>query len=237
MRAPFSSSVKRALRGWRSAVGLAVLAGLTALTGLAHTQQVAQPEPANSPALQAFERFFNDIDTFEARFVQVVLDENLKTIDDAQGTLWIKRPGRFRWDYAPPDAQEIVADGERVWLHDIALEQVTVRDQASTLGRTPAILLAGTGDFGQSFAIQDIGTQGRVDWVNLIPEDSESGFTEVRIGFEAHRLRLMELLDTLDQRTRISFVDLKENAPLADQIFEFVPPEGIDVIDESGQEN
>ncbi len=203
-----------------------------ALGGPATTQAQAQ---ATSPGMQAFERFFNDINTLEARFAQVVLDENLNAVDDGQGTVWIKRPGRFRWNYEPPEAQEIVGDGERVWLHDIALEQVTVRDQAEALGRTPAILLAGSGDLAQAYAIEDIGTQGQVDWVNLIPEDPESGFTEVRIGFENHRLRLMELIDTLDQRTRISFVDLKENAPLAERIFEFVPPDGIDVIDQSGQ--
>ena len=188
---------------------------------------------AASPGMEAFERFFNEINTFEARFGQVVLDDNLTPVDDGQGTVWIKRPGLFRWNYAPPDAQEIVGDGERVWLHDIDLEQVTVRNQADALGRTPAILLAGSADLASTYAIEDIGTQGEVDWVNLIPEDSESGFTEVRIGFEDRRLRLMELIDTLDQRTRISFVDLKENLPLADEIFEFVPPVGIDIIDQS----
>ncbi len=188
---------------------------------------------AASPGMEAFERFFNEINTFEARFGQVVLDDNLTPVDDGQGTVWIKRPGLFRWNYAPPDAQEIVGDGERVWLHDIDLEQVTVRNQADALGRTPAILLAGSADLASTYAIEDIGTQGDVDWVNLIPEDPESGFTEVRIGFEDRRLRLMELIDTLDQRTRISFVDLKENLPLADEIFEFVPPVGIDIIDQS----
>ena len=188
---------------------------------------------AASPGMEAFERFFNEINTFEARFGQVVLDDNLTPVDDGQGTVWIKRPGLFRWNYAPPDAQEIVGDGERVWLHDIDLEQVTVRNQADALGRTPAILLAGSADLASTYAIEDIGTQGEVDWVNLIPEDPESGFTEVRIGFEDRRLRLMELIDTLDQRTRISFVDLKENLPLADEIFEFVPPVGIDIIDQS----
>lgn len=177
--------------------------------------------------------FFNEINTFQARFGQVVLDENLKTLDNARGTVWIKRPGRFRWDYEPPDAQEIVGDGERVWLYDVELEQVTVREQAQALGRTPAILLAGVGDIETAYKVEDIGTQGRYDWVNLIPLDPDSGFIEVRIGFEDNRLRLMELLDTLDQRTRINFVDLKENTPMSDKLFEFTPPEGVDVIEQS----
>ncbi len=188
-----------------------------------------------SPGLDALNYFFNEIDTFEARFGQVVLDESLDEIDNSQGKLWIQRPGLFRWDYDPPEAQEIVGDGVNVWVYDIELEQVTVAKQTTTLGKSPAILLAGQGDIADDYVIEDIGTQGRFDWVNLIPRFEDSGFDEVRIGFEDSRLRLLELLDTLGQRTRISFVDLKENVPISRSIFDFIPPPGVDVISEDNE--
>lgn len=206
---------------------------MRALAGLLAAWFAQVPLHAAGPGMDALERFFNEIETIEASFGQVVLDENLNAIDDSRGTVWIKRPGRFRWNYEPPDAQEIVGDGERVWLHDIPLEQVTVRDQAQTLGRAPAVLLAGSADLTSAYTVSDLGTQGKFDWVSLIPTDTQSGFAEVRIGFEDRRLRVMELIDTLDQRTRISFIDLRENQPLADGIFEFAPPAGVDVIDQS----
>ncbi len=186
-----------------------------------------------SPGIDSLNYFFKEIRSFEAAFGQEVLDETMDSLDHGKGKVWIKRPGLFRWDYEPPEAQEIVGDGDRVWIYDIELEQVTVRNQQQALGRTPAILLAGSGDLEQNYKVIDIGTQGRFDWVNLIPLDEESGFTEIRIGFEDNRLRLMELLDNLGQRTRMSFVDLKENQPISDSIFNFVPPAGVDVIDES----
>jgi outer membrane lipoprotein carrier protein len=186
-----------------------------------------------SSGIDSLNYFFDQIKSFEAAFGQEVLDETMDSLDHGKGKVWIKRPGLFRWDYEPPEAQEIVGDGDRVWIYDIELEQVTVRNQQQALGRTPAILLAGSGDLEQNYTVIDIGTQGRFDWVNLIPLDEESGFTEIRIGFEDNRLRLMELLDNLGQRTRMSFVDLKENQPISDSIFNFVPPPGVDVIDES----
>ena len=186
-----------------------------------------------SAGLDSLQFFFNEVKTFEASFGQVVLDESLDSIDDGKGKVWIKRPGLFRWDYEPPEAQEIVGDGKQVWIYDIELEQVTVRDQQAALGRTPAILLSGGGDLENDYEIVDIGTQGRFDWVNLIPKNEESNFTEIRIGFEDNRLRLMELLDNLGQRTRMSFVDLKENHEIAEKAFTFVAPPGVDVIDES----
>ena len=194
------------------------------------------PVPAvSSPGLDSLNYFFREIDSFEARFGQIVLDESLVEIDDGQGRLWIQRPGLFRWDYDEPDAQQIIGDGVNVWVYDIELEQVTVREQVATLGKSPAILLAGEGDLEDDYIVEDIGTQGRFDWVNLIPRSEDSGFSEVRIGFEDNRLRLLELLDTLGQRTRISFVDLKENIPVPPTTFEFIPPEGVDVITETGQ--
>ncbi len=185
--------------------------------------------------VEALNYFFNNIHAFEARFGQRVLDESMTEIDDGQGKVWIQRPGLFRWNYISPDAQEIVGDGENVWIYDIELEQVTVRNQNQTLGKSPAILLAGTGNLQDNYDIEDIGTQGRYDWVNLIPKSEDSGFKEVRIGFEDNRLRLMEIKDSLSQTTRIVFIDLRENSPIQSGTFDFIVPEGVDVIDYRGQ--
>ena len=186
---------------------------------------------AAGPGADALNYFFDEILSFKARFGQVVLDESLTEINDGQGTVWVRRPGLFRWNYELPEAQEIVGDGENVWVYDIELEQVTVQSQTQALGTSPALLLSESGDIEKSHVIEEIGAQGRFDWVNLIPKDPESEFREIRIGFEDNRLRLMELLDNLGQRTRISFVDLKENEPISESVFNFVPPDGVDIID------
>ncbi len=188
--------------------------------------------PANaSPGLDAMNFFFHEVNTFEARFGQIFLDESFNELDSSQGRVWVSRPGMFRWDYQAPDAQEIVGDGVNVWIYDVDLEQVSVQPQGEAIGKSPAFLLAGIGNVEDNYRVVDIGTQGRFDWINLIPRDEQGDFREVRIGFEDNRLRLMELLDTLGQRTRISFVDLKENTDISPRVFEFMPPEGIDVID------
>ncbi len=188
-------------------------------------------QAAAASGSEALSYFFGEVQSFKARFSQVVLDESLTEISDAQGTVWARRPGLFRWNYEFPEVQEIVGDGENVWVYDVELEQVTVHDQARALGRSPALLLSGSGNIEKTHIIEDIGPQGRFDWVNLVSKDEESEFREVRIGFEDDRLRLMELLDNLGQRTRISFVDLEENEPIPVSVFTFVPADGVDVID------
>lgn len=187
-----------------------------------------------SPGLDSLNFFFTEIQSFESNFGQIILDESLTELDRGQGKVWVERPGLFRWSYEYPDLQEIVGDGSKVWVYDIDLEQVTVRPQDDAIGRSPAVLLSGSQSIEENFEIVDIGSQGRYDWVNLIALHEDNEFREIRIGFEEKHLRLMELLDHLDQRTRIVFIDISENVEIPDSIFEFTPPNGVDVIDEFG---
>lgn len=129
------------------------------------TQAVA----ATPTSVESLHKFFSEVHTFNARFTQVVLDEALNTVQESSGTLWISRPDRFRWDYDTPFKQIIVGDGERIWVYDKALEQVTKRPLTGGLGYTPAMLLAGRGRLDDNFSIKQIGSQGSLDWAQLVP--------------------------------------------------------------------
>jgi len=202
--------------------------------GLSTTMALATTEVNAASAVEYLQRFFSEITTFGANFDQVVLDEDLKIVEETNGQMWITRPGKFRWDYVTPSEQRIVADGERIWIYDKDLEQVTVRGQDATVGRTPAILLAGTGDIEDSYEVEDLGPQGQTTWVALKPKDSESQFDSVRIGFsDSGQLKTMELVDGFGQTTRITLHESEENKDLDPALFTFKPPEGVDVIDES----
>ena len=156
-------------------------------------------------------RFFQEFKTLRADFSQVVLDENLVPLEESSGRVWISRPGRFRWHYHSPFAQQIVADGVRIWIYDIALEQVTVGNQHSMLERTPASLLSGQGDLKRDYIIEDLGRQGSVAWVSLQPKTNGGSFSEVQLGFQNDTLRLIQLLDYSDQITRIVLSHVEQN--------------------------
>jgi len=99
------------------------------------------PQPAGAAAAQRLAAFLEDTRTLRARFVQEIVAEDGTPGERASGTLAVLRPGRFRWDYREPYRQLIVADGERLWIYDEDLEQVTVRPQERALGRTPLQIL------------------------------------------------------------------------------------------------
>ena len=188
------------------------------------------PACAVADGYERLDRFFEKVTTFKASFIQVVLDENLLALEETSGLLWIARPGRFRWDYESVHRQSIVADGEVLWLYDVELEQVTRRAQESAIGQTPAVLLSGGQQYRKDYNVTILGRQGAVNWISLVPKFSDGSFAEIQLGFEGETLRLIQLLDELNQITRVTLANVVENEPIPDSVFRFVPPTGVDVI-------
>ena len=111
-------------------------------------------------ALARVDAYLASLKTLSADFVQVVRNRDGQVVDRASGTLSLSRPDRFRWDYRQPYLQTIVADGERLWLYDSDLEQVTVRALEAGLGSTPAMLLSGSGKVGDAFTALALEREG-----------------------------------------------------------------------------
>ena len=177
-------------------------------------------------------RFFNEVNSFSARFSQVVLDEQLSPIQESSGTLWIERPNKFRWDYEKPYKQKIVADGKRLWVYDVGLQQVTVRGLSGGLGDTPAMLLAGKGRLDENFKIKALSRQNDVEWVQLTPRRKDSGYEDIRIGFVKGKLHALEMVDGFGHVTRVTLESPRENVRIESTRFSFTPPEGVDVVGE-----
>jgi outer membrane lipoprotein carrier protein len=174
--------------------------------------------------------FMSGVRTLQADFEQVVLDEQGKELERSAGTLALQRPGRFRWSYQTPYAQEIVGDGEQVWVYDQDLAQVTVRPAGQALGSTPAVLLSTDRRIEDEFEVTDHGDQGGTRWFDLVPRRGEGGFSRIRLGFSDSEMRLMELKDGFGQTTLLRFVGVRRNQPVAAELFRFEPPPGVDVV-------
>lgn len=182
--------------------------------------------------IDRMQEFFNEITTIRADFTQVVVGPRNKTLQETTGSMLISRPGRFRWDYQKPYQQLIIADGQKVWLYDADLEQVTVRKMDTALGNTPALLLSSDTNIEENFSVKELGMEHNLAWVELTPKNTEGGFERLVLGFDEQNLRQMELQDAFGQLTRLTFSKIERNPVLDPGLFEFVPPQGVDVIGE-----
>lgn len=188
---------------------------------------------AQASSLAHFKDFVSQTKSARAAFEQKVYDKGGKLTQEAKGSFVFQRPGRFRWVYDKPADQVIVGDGERVWIYDPELAQVTVRKMSAALGSTPAALLSGAADVAKAFELTDTGKRDGLEWLQAVPRDREAGFERMRIGFGAQgALEAMELIDHFGQTTRLRFTKVLRNPKVDPKEFHFEPPKGTDVLGE-----
>lgn len=184
---------------------------------------------ARADALDTLESFIADVKTGRASFTQTVTAPDGVKKRTSSGSFEFSRPNRFRFDYKKPYEQLIVGDGQKVWLFDTDLNQVTVRAFNDALGATPAALLAGT-SLERDFILKALPDAGGLQWAQALPRATDASFQSLKIGFRGSSLAAIEVLDAFGQRSRLEFAQVESNAALAPERFRFEAPAGVDVL-------
>lgn len=206
----------RSRRVLRLAVGL----GIAALSFAAHADGV-----------DTLKEFVRDVKTGRSAFTQVVTSPDGAKKKSSSGSFEFARPNRFRFAYTKPFEQVIVADGQRVWIYDTDLNQVSSRRLTNALGATPAALLAG-GSLEKDFDLSPLPAKDGLDWAQATPKAKDGAFQAVQIGFRGKDLAAVEIVDSFGQRSLLRFTQFAANVPLAVDSFTFTPPAGADVIEQ-----
>ena len=182
-------------------------------------------------AQETLDAFLKELKTLHATFKQKLFNEQGKLLETAQGEMFIQRPHQFRWDYQQPYQQLIVADGEKIWVYDADLEQVTVKNLDRALGKTPALLLSSGRQVEADFFVTPLPTPTEaLARFELIPKDAQAQFESIRLTLQKNKLQGFELTDNLGQTTFITFAQGQYNQKLDQGLFIFTPPAGTDVI-------
>ncbi|KMY85143.1 Outer membrane lipoprotein carrier protein LolA [Candidatus Paraburkholderia calva] len=148
----------------------------------------------------------------------------------SSGTFRFARPGKFIWSYQKPYSQILQADGDKLYVYDKDLNQVTVRTLGGVLGASPAAILFGSNDLEKNFTLRDAGEKGGIDWLELTPKAKDTQFEKVGIGFKDGNLQAMELHDVFGNVTLLTFSNIQKNPPIKGDTFKFTVPKGADVI-------
>ena len=176
------------------------------------------------------DEFVTQVSTFSGDFEQILIDPDGEILERSAGTLEISRPGRFRWAYADPYEQWLVADGLNIWSYDVDLAQVTVKPQSEALANTPALLLGGSDAALDEFVFDGSYEKDGMTWVRMRPVTTDSGFYSLELAFADRTLSQMRFFDNLDQTTIVSLENVAVNADIDADRFEFTVPDDVDVV-------
>jgi len=175
--------------------------------------------------------FVSELKTYEARFEQSQRDPRGNQVQFSTGYMALSRPGKFRWVYETPYEQQLISDGESLWVYDPDLEQATRRALTGSIDTSPIMILMDEKSLTEVYDIKLVDEEDGMRWFSLTAHDGQSDFNQILIGMDEQGFASMQLIDAFDNVTRVSFMDRKINRPLDMDQFDFTPPEGVDVVE------
>lgn len=211
------------------------------LASLLFCMGVGLSAQAHADGLEALSQFIKQTRSGRAQFTQVVTSParqgQVGRSKTSSGSFEFQRPGKFRFDYRKPFVQTLVADGQTLWMHDVDLNQVTARNQAQVLGSTPVALLTAATDLEglkADFSFKTEPDRDGLQWVRATPQKTDGQIQSVQVGLRTTdkgvELAVLDVQDSLGQRSLLSFSAFELNPALPASSFVFKAPAGADVI-------
>jgi outer membrane lipoprotein carrier protein len=198
---------------------------------------VSAAQPATPSAVEvaaALQKKYDSVRDFTANFVHEAEGGILRRKASERGTLQVKKPGRMRWDYTAPEQKLFVSDGTKMYLYIPADRQVVVSPVPAADEATTAVLfLAGKGSLTRDFAVSFADGSGPDTYsLKLQPKLPERDYDWLQVVVDRSTLQIRTLAagDAQGGRSTFRFSNFKENVGLADKIFEFKPPRGVDIV-------
>lgn len=187
---------------------------------------------AESSAAQQLTQQLTAIQSMQADFTQRVVDERGELLQEASGKVWIQRPRRLLWSTQEPYHHQIMTDGETLWMIDYDLDQISRKPFTEPLDMAPGLLLSGdVATIVKHYRVSTQRTSDSEQQFILLPNDEASVFQSMALTFRNQKPHTMRFTDHMGQQTTIQFRQVTLNVSLDTQLFRFVPPAGVEVIE------
>lgn len=182
----------------------------------------------NSEDIQALHELLQPITSLSAKFTQQITDAEGFALESSQGLFEVAQPAKMRWQVTAPMEQQIISDGNKLWVFDRDLEQVVIQPFNRNIATTPAVLFSGDLDqLDRAFYIRKVSDS----LFTLMPESAGSLFKQIEIKFVDQQPVAIVLTDNLAHTTTIKFTELQVNSGISADRFIFNIPPGVDVVD------
>jgi outer membrane lipoprotein carrier protein len=219
---------------------IAALAVMLLVLGLA-SGAGAQAPPASGATLdevvRSLEAAYGKVNDLKAEFDQTAFNKSLNQSIPAKGTVYLKKGGKLRWEYADPTPQEIVSDGKTVWVYTPALSQVNVGPAPEALAGPAGSFLAGLGRVREHFNVRFLNPAEPRDRdgnvvLDLTPKQPLPTMNRLVLSIDPRTwsVRRAVVYDQFENTVTMSFRKTTLNSGLADTVFTFVPPKGVATV-------
>jgi chaperone LolA len=172
---------------------------------------------------------------YKANFTQESLLKSLGKKQQAEGTVYFKKPGKMRWIYRTPTKQEIISDGKTLWTYQPENKQVVVSPMTQAFqSKAPSTFLAGVGNLKKDFQPRFLQepTPATHYYLELTPKEAQGSLEKLFLVVERDSFKILQakVQDVMGNITQINFSKIQFNNNLADSLFHFTPPKDAEVF-------
>ena len=196
----------------------------------------AGPAPDVRAVAAAVDTHYNHLKTLQAEFTELYRGGGIERSET--GTLWLKKPGKMRWEYRSPTEKVFVSDGKEAWFY-VPADRQARKTSAKKLEdvRSPLAFLLGKTKLekelaGLSLAPDVLPVQAEDVVLRGVPEALSDRISQIILEVAPDRRIVRILIEQVDgSSTEYRFTEQKENVPVADSRFEFRPPPGTETVE------
>jgi outer membrane lipoprotein carrier protein len=211
-------------------LGLLALLSVLLLSATARAQELDK-------VVSGLETTYGKINDLRAEFSQVAHNRSLGQDIKAEGTVYLKKGGKMRWEYKSPSPQQIVSDGSSLWVYTPELNQVNKGSAPKALAGPAGSFLAGLGRVRNEFTVRFLNPANKVDdsgrpVLDLTPKNPTPLLTRLVLTVDPKDslVRQAMLYDQLQNTVTMTFTKVTINSGLPDSLFTFTPPAGASVV-------
>lgn len=174
---------------------------------------------------------YNSITSIKADFVQEVTSKGMPSMK-SEGKVWLKKPGKMRWEYSKPAKDLIVSDGKTIWLFQPDLNQVIEKPAASSATTMATDFLSGIGRIDKEFEVKVAELESAHHVLILTPRQEQQGLKKLilEVNRESYIVEKTVITDHFGNQTSVTFGNVKLNAKVKDSLFKYTPPRGAAVV-------
>ena len=195
-------------------------------------------------AAQGLDDVIRDVETaygrlndLKAEFSQSAFNRSLGQTIQADGTVYLKKGGKLRWEYTRPTPQEIVSDGKTLWVYTPTLNQVNTGAAPEALAGPAGSFLAGLGKLREHFDVRFLNPaqprDGDGNWVlDLRPKQPLPTLSRLVLALDPREFhtRKAVVYDRFENTVTMTFTKMTVNGGIPDKLFTFVPPKGVATV-------
>ena len=165
---------------------------------------------------------------FSGQFSQSVYDNKSQLIEEANGKVVFKKPHFFKWIYQAPHQNQIIGDGETVYIYDPDLSQVIMSKFSQSKSNNPANIFF-LNNIEESFKVTEILDEDET-WYRCESKSKDIDYQSIEISFNEDKIKGMRVIDGLQNKIIINFVNISQNPNIDEASFLFNVPDNVEVI-------